>query len=99
MTNSPWSDHLKITIQCWSRERARQLSDKALKVSIRDHRDIEHFLTEVLTDALLTFNETYNKASEEYVNGIERLLADFRATLPSNPVILGRDPENSKRGE
>jgi len=33
---SPWSDHLKIAIKCWSRERARQTADKAGKVRSQD---------------------------------------------------------------
>jgi hypothetical protein len=89
---SPWSDHMNIAIKCWSQARARELSDKALKVSVRNHRYMEHFLAEVLTDALMTFNETYNKAYEQHVQQLERLLTDDYVTRISNPVILGSGP-------
>ena len=79
---SPWSNHLKIAIRVWSRDRARQMAEKALQVPTRN-LDMEHFLTELLTDALLTFNEDYNKAYNEQVQRLQQLLEELQArTLP-----------------
>jgi hypothetical protein len=87
MMESPWSSHLKIAIKVWARERARQLSERALKVPARN-QDMEYFLTELLTDALLTFNETYNAASDEQINRLERMLEEKQNFALPQPILM-----------
>jgi hypothetical protein len=84
---SPWTSHLRIAIKVWARERARQLSEKALKVPARN-QDMEYFLTELLTDALLTFNETYNAAYDEQIHRLERMLEEKQNFSLPQPILM-----------
>jgi len=73
MTPSRFDDHMKIAIRCWARDRGRQMAEKALKVS---SREMEYFLTELLTDALMEFDRTYNAASNEYIRQCEAIVTE-----------------------
>lgn len=81
MQESPWSNHLKIAIRCWSLERARQMAENAIRVP-PELSSMEQFLAELLTNALLEFNETYNKASNEQIESLMRMTEDALALKP-----------------
>jgi hypothetical protein len=76
---------MQIAIRCWSRDRARQMTDKALKVP---PDEMERFLTELLTDALLTYNESFNRCYSEHVEQLWRLLNEKQAMTSPPPLII-----------
>jgi hypothetical protein len=91
---SPWSDHLKIAIRTWSLNRARQMSAKAAQEVLNGN--VEDFLVELLMDALLTFNEDYNRCYNEQIVRMEGLVRDAQMTkLPEPFVIPDTLPRNS----
>ena len=79
---SPWSNHLRIAIRSWSLSRAREVSDAARKAP-----DLECFLAELLTDALLTFNDDYEKCYTDHIHQLERLLHDALVIKLSPPIM------------
>ena len=82
--DSPWDNYLRIAIECWSRQRARDMAGQALcVVSIED---METFLTRLLIHALVTFDETYNKGYNEHIEQMWRLLQEKQALTP--PTII-----------
>jgi hypothetical protein len=85
MTVSHFENTLRIAIKSWARTRAREMSDKALKVP-----DMEQFLAELLEDALLTFKDTYTKAYNEYLGHLEALLDDAVKLKPAAPFLAER---------
>lgn len=80
----PFNDHIKIAIACWSRMRARQCAEKALKVS---PNDMETFLAELLKDALMTFNDDYNRSSADYIARLENSVTEIH-NLQLPPTVF-----------
>ena len=87
LTRNTWSDHVQIAIKTWSRTKARDLADKALKVP---PQEMEQFLAEVLVDALLTYNDTYLVAYNQHVHQMERMMEAYVGTaLPPSVITKG----------
>ena len=49
---------------------------------------MEQFLAELLTDALLTFDESYQKCYNDHILQLERLLEDALGVRLAPPLII-----------
>lgn len=88
MTSSPWDDHVKIAIRSWARIRAKEVTGEAQRIPLLD---MEYWLAELLTDALLTFNNDYNRAYNEHVHRLERLVEDAQNCSLPRPILIKKE--------
>lgn len=94
----PWDNHIQISIRAWSMSRAKELADKKSFSNPMDKTLFEEFLYGVLVDALTTFNDTYNRAYNEHVNSLLKMIDNYmdRIASPSPPVIIRQKGEQTK---
>lgn len=54
---------------------------------------METFLAELLADALMTFNESYNSAYNEHIQQLERLLEETQSRTLMPPILTTSKPD------
>lgn len=84
---SMFENNLDIAIRCWARNRARQVKDAANRIT---PEDMEYFIANLLTDALKTFNEEYNRTSGEYILHLESVAKEALTLKPIAPVAIAK---------
>jgi hypothetical protein len=88
---SPWEDSIKTAIRAYSISRAKELIEGRTLPLPRNDEELEQFLTEVLIDALQTFNADFNEAYNVHPRHVQQLLDDYaKAALPA-PIVIQRN--------